>query len=417
MLDIRFIRENKELVKRSAALKGINVDIEELLSLHTKHGEALRQVEELRAAKNRFADQHKQGNPDPISIEKGREIKVKLNEKEKELKSTEQWQEIIRDVPNIIPDDTPQGGEEANHEERKWGDTTDKSFEVMDHLTWGERNSTIDFERGAKVAGNKFYYLKGSLVDLELAIFQFGLEISKKHGFVPMAVPHLVHEWVAKGTGFLPRGEERQTYKIDEHNLHLIATAEIPLTGYHADEILDESELPKLYAGLSPAYRREAGAYGKHSRGLFRTHQFNKLELYVFCKGDLVESEEWHKKMVAIEEELCQELQIPYRVVRIAAGDLGAPAYKKYDVEYWSPVDKAYRELMSCSNVTDYQAQRLNIRYKKSNGDNEYVHTLNGTAAATSRMPIAIIENHQLEGGKVSIPQVLRPYMGGQLTI
>jgi seryl-tRNA synthetase len=195
----------------------------------------------------------------------------------------------------------------------------------------------------------------------------------------------------------------------------LIATSEIPLTGYHADEILAESDLPKLYAGYSPAYRKEAGAYGKHSKGLYRVHQFNKLEMYVFCKPE--DSEHWHQKLLEIEEKLAQELGLPYRVVRIAAGDLGAAAYKKYDVEYWSPVDKSYRELTSCSNVTDYQARRLSIKYRNANGETKYVHTLNATAAATSRLMIAIIENCQNESGNLSVPVALRPYMAGQLTI
>jgi seryl-tRNA synthetase len=227
---------------------------------------------------------------------------------------------------------------------------------------------------------------------------------------MPMLVPHMVNSAVIDGAGFAAKGtEEKQIYKIEEEDLNLIATAEIPLTGYHADEVLQSSELPKLYAGYSPAYRMEAGAYGKHSRGLYRVHQFNKLELYVFCKPE--DSESWHQKLLELEEKVCQLLGIPYRVVRIAAGDLGAPAYKKFDIEYWSPVDKGYRELMSVSNVTDYQSRRLNIRYKDDNGENKFVHTLNGTAAAMSRMIIAIIENYQQADGSVMVPEALRAYM------
>ena len=273
----------------------------------------------------------------------------------------------------------------------------------------------VDFGRGAKVAGNKFYYLKAGLVEMDLALTQFSLELVKKYGFWPMMVPHMVNTRILEGAGFSAKGEEKQIYKIEGEDLNLIATAEIPLTGFFADEIIPSEWLPSRMAGLSPSYRVEAGAYGKHSRGLYRVHQFNKTELYVYCRpGD---SEEQHQKLLAIEEEICQKLEIPYRVVRIAAGDLGAPAYKKYDVEYWSPADKAYHELMSCSNVTDYQARRLNIRYKNEQGQTEFVHTLNATASASSRMLIAIIENNQTEGGKVSVPPALRPYMGGQLTI
>jgi seryl-tRNA synthetase len=252
-------------------------------------------------------------------------------------------------------------------------------------------------------------------VQLELAVFQLGLQMAAKYGFIPMTVPHMVNDRTASGTGFLPRGEERQIYKVEGEDLNLIATSEMPITGYHADEILAEEQLPTLYAGLSPAYRMEAGAYGKHSKGLYRVHQFNKLELYVFCKSE--DSAEWHDKLVKLEEEICQALEIPYQLVRIAAGDLGGPAYKKFDLNYWSPVEGTYRELMSCSNVTDYQARRLNIRYRDADGQTKFVHTLNATAAAFSRVAIALIENHQQADGKVSVPQALQPFMGGKTNI
>ncbi len=414
MLDIRFIRENAELVAKKAEQKGFKVDIKHLLELDDKRRKILAEIEKIRAERNELADKLKDGKPSETEVEKGKTLKQRLHELEVELEPIEvDYQEHLKTVPNIFPDDTPLGGEEASREEKQWGDTKDKGFEVIDHLTWGEQRGLIDFERGAKVAGNKFYFLSGSLVELELAVFQFGFSLAKKHGFTPMAVPHMTNTRVAEGTGFLPRGEEPQIYKVEGEDLNLIATAEMPLTGYHTNEILED--LPRFYVGLSPAYRREAGAYGKHTRGLFRTHQFNKLEMYAFCKAE--DSEEMHQKMVAIEEEFCQALKIPYRLVRIAAGDLGLPAYKKFDVEYWTPVDKAYRELMSCSNVTDFQARRLNIRYKNTDGETTYAHTLNGTLAATSRIPIAIIENYQTKDGQVEIPEVLQSYMHGQKTL
>lgn len=416
MLDIRFIRENADLVAQKAKQKGYEVDISRLLELDERRRDLLRQIEDLRAQRNSLAEEHKSAKPSEEQIEQGKTMRKKIAELEVALEPMEtEFITLVAAVPNVFPDDTPLGGEESNREERKWGDAADKDFELKDHLRWGEERGLIDFERGAKVAGNKFYYLKGPLVELELAIFQFGLELAKKLGFIPLSMPHMVNTRTLEGAGFSAKGNERQIYKIEDEDLNLIATAEIPLTGFHADEILEESNLPLLYAGLSPSYRMEGGAYGKHNRGLFRTHQFNKLELYVYCKPE--ESEQWHQKMVAIEEDICQQLGIPYRVSRIAAGDLGAPAYKKYDIEYWSPVDKTYRELMSCSNVTDYQARRLDIRYRKSNGEVDYLHTLNGTAAATSRLPVAIIENYQEASGKVGVPQVLRPFMGGQMTI
>jgi len=417
MLDIRFIRGNAQLVQKKAEQKGYKVNIKYLLELDEMLRKGLNtQIELLRAKRNELANKSKQGPPTPADIAAGKRLKKKLAELEKKSQPLEdEYNPLLSSIPNIFPDDTPLGGEEANREEKKWGETKEKDFEIIDHLTWGEQRGLIDFERGAKVAGNKYYFIKGPLVDLELAVSQLGMELAKKHGFTPMMVPHLVNTRVLEGTGFSAKGEERQIYKVENEDLNLIATAEIPLTGFHADEILAQKDLPLLYAGLSPAYRVEGGAYGKYNRGLFRTHQFNKLELYAFTTPD--NSEEMHKKMVALEEQLCQQLEIPYRIVRIASRDLGAPAYKKYDIEYWSPGDKTYRELMSCSNVTDYQARRLNIRYKNKAGETQHVHTLNGTLAAMSRIPIALIENHQAKDGSVEIPKALQPYMHGQTAI
>lgn len=414
MLDIQFIREHRDRVQGDADKKGVQVDIAKLLELDEQRRSQLARIDDLRMQRNQLAAAMKSQRPTEDQIAKGKQLKEEIAQLEEALAVIEEgYQELLQAVPNIIPKDTPEGGEEANRPEKTWGDP--RQDEVKDHVAWGEERDMIDFERGAKVAGAKFYYLKGDLVRLELAVFQFGLQLAAKYGFIPMTVPHMVNTRTASGTGFLPRGEERQIYKIEGEDLNLIATAEIPITGYHADEILEADSLPILYVGLSPAYRMEAGAYGKHSKGLYRVHQFNKLELYVFCKPE--ESEQWHEKLVRLEEELCQALEIPYQLVRIAAGDLGGPAYKKYDIEYWSPVDKSYRELMSCSNVTDYQARRLNIRYRNADGKPEFVHTLNGTAAAFSRMAIAIIENHQRPDGKVEVPKALHPYMNGKAEI
>lgn len=411
MLDIQFIRDNPELVAEKSKQKGIKVDVPKLLSHDGERRELLQKVEELRQQRNELTALNKGQKPSEEAIAKGKILREHLDTVEKELQSVEgAFKEQLEQVPNVMPDDTPLGGEEANKPEKHWGEPNKNT--VQDHLEWGEARGLIDFERGAKVAGNKFYYLKGSLVELELAVFQLALQLAVKHGFTPITVPHLVNTRTASGTGYLPRGEERQIYKIEGEDLNLIATAEIPITGYHADEVIPEKDLPILYVGLSPAYRMEAGAYGKHSRGLYRVHQFNKLELYVFCKPE--DSAAWHQKLVELEEELCQAMEIPYQLVRIAAGDLGGPAYKKYDIEYWSPVDQDYRELMSCSNVTDYQSRRLNIRYKDGDGKMKFVHTLNGTAAAFSRVCIALIENHQQPDGTVKVPVALQPYMGGK---
>ena len=410
MLDIQFIRDNRELVAKKAKQKGYAVDITQLLGFDEERRKLLQEVEELRRQRNELTDQTKGQKPDPAQMAKGRQLKDKLVDLEhRQTAIAKEFTQLIWKIPNIFPDDTPIGGEEANREERKWGNTEPKGFEVVDHLTWGEQYGMIDFERGAKVAATKYYFLKGLLAELDLAVFQLGLKLAKEHGFIAMTVPHLVNNRTLEGAGFSARGEEKQIYKVEDEDLNLIATAEIPLTGYHADEIVDAKDLPLMYAGMSPAYRVESGTYGKHNKGLFRTHQFNKLELYIFCKPD--ESEAMHEKLVKLEEDFCQLLDIPYRVVRIAAGDLGAAAYKEFDVEYWSPVDKIYRELMSCSNVTDYQSRRLNIKYRTADGSKDFVHTLNGTLAAMSRITIALIENHQAKSGELEIPKALKPFL------
>lgn len=414
MLDIQFIRENGELVQKKADQKGMKADVKKLLEVDKSRRSLLQDVEKLRGERNELAAHSKGQKPSEEIIQKGKKLREEIEKLESELQEIEsKFQLLMEKIPNVFPDDTPIGGEEANKPIRHHGKVEKK--QVKDHLAWSEEKGYIDFERAAKVAGNKFYYTKGALVELELACTQLALNLAAKYGFTPMTVPHLINERTSFGAGFNPRGEEDQIYKIKGEDLMLIATSETPITGYHADEILDIKQLPILYAGISPAYRKEAGAYGKHSRGLYRVHQFNKVELYVFCQPE--ESEKWHQKILEIEEELCQLLDLPYQVVRIASGDLGASAYKKFDIEYWSPADGAYRELMSCSQVTDYQARRLQIRYRKADGSTEFINTLNGTAMAFSRTAIALIENHQTKDGDVKIPEALQNYMGGKKTI
>ncbi len=408
MIDIQFIRENSELVEEKAKQKGVVVDVRKLLEQDESRRSLLQQADELRLKRNELTVQNKGQKPSEEAIEKGRKLREDLETVEAALQEViTSYQQELEKVPNIFPDDTPLGGEENNTPVKQVG--TAEKKDVKDHLTWGEEKGYLDFGRGAKVAGAKFYYTKGPLVELELACINLAIRIATKHGFTPITVPHLVNEKTANGTGFSPKGEEDQIYTVEGEDLSLIATAEIPITGYHAGEILETKDLPLLYVGLSPAYRKEAGAYGKHSKGLYRVHQFNKVEMYVFCKPE--ESPKWHEMLLKIEEELCEALEIPYQLVRIAAGDLGAPAYKKFDIEYWSPVEGIYRELMSCSNVTDYQARRLKIRYRNEEGKPELVHTLNGTAMAFSRIAIALIENHQDSSGDVHIPRALQSYI------
>ncbi len=412
MLDIRYIREYADRVQESAKNKGYDdVSIARLLDTDEQRRQLQQQVDELRTRRNEIAGQMKGGKPAPELIEQGRALKEELAKLESDLRDIEaDFQAQMDAVPNITLDDVPLGGESDSVEIKAWGD---KRQSAEDHLDFATGRGWLDFERGAKVAGTKFYYIKGDLMLLENAIYQYALNLLISKGFTPMTVPHMVSGRVARGSGFAPKSDkESNEYFIDGEDVMLIGTAEAPLTGFHADEIIDEKNLPLLYAGYSPCYRKEAGAAGKFSRGLFRVHQFNKLEMYIFCTPE--QSVQMHEKILSIEEEIWQNLGVPYHVVNIAAGDLGAPAAKKYDIEYWSPVDNQYRELTSCSNCTDFQARNLNIRVRRSDGSLQVLHTLNGTAVSLARSLVAIIENYQTDDGKLRVPEVLRPYLGNR---
>ena len=410
MLDINFIRNNKELVEHSIKEKMYkNVNLDEILALDDQRKTLLQQVEALRKERNDNTAKMKNGKPSDELITKGKEIKEKLSTLEADLSNFEkELNTKLKTVPNVIFDDVPLGDESASVEVKKWGECKTTG---VDHLDYAVSRDWVDFERGAKVAGAKFYYIKGGLALLENALIQFGIKKIIEHGFTLMDVPDLVNSRVLEGTGFAPRSSEQSDeYYIEGEDLALIATAEMPITGYHMDEIIDEEKLPLFYAGFSACFRKEAGAYGKHTRGLFRVHQFNKLEMYSFCTPE--QSKEIHEKLRSIEEEIWQEIGIPYHVINIAAGDLGAPAAKKYDIEYWSPVDQKYREITSCSNCTDFQARGLNIRVRRKDGTVEVLHTLNGTAISLARTMVAVLENFAEEGGKLRVPEVLQPYLG-----
>ena len=410
MLDINFIRENLNLVEKSTKEKGYkNVDIDALLKLDDERKEALKIVEDLRKERNETAAKMKGGKPSDDLIKKGKEIKEKLAKEEKILEEVEEKLKAgLKTVPNIIFEDVPLGPEENSVEIKKWGEPKKSG---VDHLDFATKRDWVDFERGAKVAGAKFYYTKGDLALLENALLQFGLKKVTEKGFTFMYVPDMVSSRVLEGCGFNPRtSDQSDEYYIEGEDLAMIATAEMPLTGYHMDEILDEKDLPLFYAGYSACFRKEAGAYGKYTRGLFRVHQFNKLEMYCFCLPE--DSKEIHEKILGIEEEIWQELGIPYHIINIASGDLGAPAAKKYDLEYWSPVNQKYQELTSCSNCTDFQSRSVNCRVRRNDGSIEFVHTLNGTAISLARTMVAVLENYANEDGTFTVPEALRPYLG-----
>lgn len=414
MLDIKFIRENSELVEKSAIEKGYKINIKEILACDDERKKVLVAVEELRKIRNDIAAKIKGGKPSEDLIKEGKAVKEELSVKEQELsEAQERLNRLISSVPNIIFDDVPLGGEECSVEVKKWGEPHASG---LDHLDFAVSRDWVDFERGAKVAGAKFYYLKNGLALLENALLQYGISKVLEHGFNFMTVPDMVCSRVLEGCGFNPRtSEQSDEYYIEGEDLALIATAEMSLTGYHMDEIIDEDKLPLLYAGYSPCFRKEAGAAGKYTRGLFRVHQFNKLEMYVFCLPE--QSKEMHEKILAIEEEIWQGLGVPYRVINIAAGDLGSPAAKKYDMEYWSPVNQKYQEITSCSNCTDFQARAVNARVRRADGRVEFVHTLNGTAISMARALVVMLENFAREDGLFEVPEVLRPYLGGKEVI
>ena len=421
MLDIKFIRENLEQVKRDTASKGYSTDVDAVLALDDKRKTLNQQIDELRTRRNQIASSMKTsgGKPSQELIDEGKKIKEQLAELENDFrKIDEELTAGLNSIPNILQPDVPIGEEGEDEVVKEWGAEIaiskfgEGKTGAGDHLDFATKKDWVDFERGAKVAGAKFYFLKGDLALLENAIYQYALNKLVSKNFKFMTVPHMVNGNVATGTGFAPRSSEQSDeYFIENEDLSLIATAEMSLTGYHANEILNEKDLPIFYAGYSPCYRKEAGTYGKHTRGLFRVHQFNKLEMYAYTLPE--QSVEAHERILSVEEEIYQELGIPYRVINIASGDLGAPASKKYDIEYWSPVDGKYREITSCSNCTDYQARNLNIRVRRENGELQVVHTLNGTAVSLARCLVAILENFQ-DGEDLLVPEVLRPFMGGR---
>ncbi len=411
MLDINFIREHKAEVERAIREKRYKISLDDILKTDEKRRETLKEVETLRKEKNEIASKMKGKKPSEDLIKRGKEIKTELASLEKTLSEQEKTLNVsLKSVPNIIFDDVPLGGEEDSVEIKAWGK---KKTTGVDHLDYAVSRDWVDFERGAKVAGSKFYYLKGELALLENALLQYGLSKVQEHGFTYMTVPDMVSSKVLEGCGFNPRtSDQSDEYFVENEDLALIATAEMPLTGYHMDEILDEAQLPLFYAGYSACFRKEAGTYGKYTRGLFRVHQFNKLEMYSFCLPE--QSKEIHEKILKIEEDIWQGLEIPYRIINIAAGDLGSPAAKKYDMEYWSPVNQKYQEITSCSNCTDFQARAVNCRVRRKDGSVEFVHTLNGTAIPLARALVVILENYAQEGGKLKVPKVLRPYLNNK---
>ncbi len=414
MLDIKFIRENTELVKQNCVNRRNKVDIDELLRVDELRRAQMTEIETLRASRNAGS----KGKPTPEEIAQMREVGEKIKALEEGMTVTDAaYMDLLMQVPNLTHPESPAGGEEDFTTVGVYGFEPSFDFAPKDHETLLTERGMIDFERGAKVAGAKFYFSKGDLVRLNMALTNYGIDVATAHGFELMETPDMAKTEILVGTGYNPRGDAQdQIYVIENTDMSLIATAEITVGGYHRDEVLDLSNGPKKYVALSHCFRKEAGAYGRTSKGLYRVHQFTKLEMFVYCKPE--ESEAMHQEILAIEKEICDGLNLHYRVIDIPAGDLGGPAYRKYDLEAWMTMkgDETHAgdfgEVTSTSNCTDYQARRLGIKYKKEDGTNEFVHTLNGTAVVLSRFPIAVIEQNQQADGTIRVPEVLVKYMG-----
>jgi seryl-tRNA synthetase len=420
MLDIKVIRDNPEQIQENCRNRHVDVDISRLLELDAEVKAARQEIDVFRTERNANADalkntEDKKGADAQELIARGKELKTKIATLEDGIESTAaELQTLLMQVPNLTHPDSPLGKDDSENKElRVVGERPQFDFKPKDHVTIGEEKDLIDFERAAEASGSGFYYLKNESALLELGLVNYAVNVCRNEGFKPMITPDLARQEVLEGTGFNPRGDETQIYTVEGQDLSLVATAEITVAGYYRNHTFKKGELdePKKIVAMSHCFRTEAGAYGRESKGLYRVHQFTKVEMFVFCKPE--ESARMHDELLAAEEKIMQGLEIPYRVVDICTGDLGGPAYRKYDLEAWMPFRDDWGEVTSTSNCTDYQSRRLNIKYENDEGKKELVHTLNGTAIVGSRVPICILENFQQKDGSIDIPQALHPYMFG----
>jgi len=404
MLDIKFIRENKELVQNGVKNKNISthIDVDHILEIDARYRELLAKVESLRAERNRLARER--------DIEGGRRIKDELQKYENALAAlSEELHRFLLAIPNIPKPDVKAGKDYTENEViRTYKQPTQLSFTPRDHVELGEMLDIIDISRATKVSGARFAYLKNEGALLELALVNYLFEFLVTEGFTPIIPPVLIKKDTMQGLGYMENGGEEDMFYMEKDNLFLVGTAEHAIVPMHMNEILEKKDLPKRYVGFSPAFRREAGSYGKDTRGILRVHQFDKVEMVSFVESGSDDQE--HEYLLSLEEKIFESLDIPYQVVKMCTGDLGFPAARKYDIEAWMPSQNTYREVTSVSTVTDFQSRRLSIRYK-SDKENKYIDILNGTACAIGRTLIAIIENYQQEDGSVVIPHVLQKYI------
>lgn len=410
MLDIKFLRENSKKVQQSAKDKGIEVDVNHVLEIDAKFRELSQKVQALREQRNANSSGIK-GKPTDEQLENGKKLKIELEKEEAALLAVEEelshW---LYKIPNPAKDDVKVGKDDSENEIIKTvGKPTKFDFKPLDHLDLGEKLDVIDVKRASKVSGPRFAYLKGDAVLLEFALVQFGLQALIKEGFTPVIPPVLVTKDTMKSLGYMENGGEEDMYHLEKDDVYLVGTAEHGLVPMHKDEVFNSKDLPKRYLGFSTAFRREAGSYGKDTKGILRVHQFDKLEMVSFVAEG--EDDKEHEYLLSLEEKLFSALEIPYQVVKMVTGDLGFPAARKYDIEAWMPGQDKFREVTSVSTVTDFQSRRLNIKYQDG-GNKKYVNILNGTAFAIGRTIIAILENYQNSDGSINIPQVLQKYIG-----
>lgn len=422
MLDVAYIRDNLAKVKENCENRGVKADVDRVVMLDDERKRLASETQKIQQRQNEVAKsipQEKDPEKKKALIAEGKDLKERVSKLEAELKQIEaDLHAALMVIPNMTHPDAPVSRDPAGNKViRKWGEPRKFDFKPKDHVAIAEALDLVDFEAGASVAGQKFYFLKGDAVLLELALVQYAMQKLVKEGYTPIITPDVARVEVLEGIGFIPRDpnpETRQVYTIADTDLCLIATAEITLGGMHRDQIFNELDLPKKYVGLSHCFRTEAGAPGRDTRGLYRVHQFTKVEMFAFCTSD--QSEQIHQELLRIEEELFQGLELPYHVIDTCTGDLGGPAYRKYDLEAWMPGrgdNGEYGEVTSTSNCTDFQARRLKIRYKKGGQKGtHFAHTLNGTAIAVSRALVALLENNQQADGSVLVPKVLQPWVG-----
>src|SRR5579859_8063324 len=422
MLDLAFVREHPDLIRDVARRRHAECDLDALLATDAELRDVRRRAEDLRAEQNRLSKQMRDAGADQAARERliaeGRVVASALKDLEpRERELDARLRDLSLLVPNIPDASVPEGaGEEDNVEIKREGQPREFDFEPLDHVALMRGLDMLDLERASKVAGSRSYILKGDAVLLELALMQFALTHVVRKGFAPLSVPVLDKEYCFIGNSQFPRGRE-QTYALPADDVYLVGTAEVSITGMHTGEILREQDLPIRYVAYSPCFRREAGTYGKDTRGIFRVHQFEKVEQYIICRADHEESVRWHEELLAIAEELVQALELPYRVLNICTGDLGDAKVKGYDVECWLPSENRYRETHSDSYFHDFQARRADLRYRGEDGVVRYVHTLNNTALASVRTIIAVIENHQQVDGTIYVPAALRPFLAGRATL